>query len=495
MGFWEDLGNAAASVASTVGDVVEGVVETVTETAENVVNGIGDAVQDGVNTVTGWVAANGGAIFGSIANVLGGIVVGFIEGVQDITVDYLHILRDQGGIIGSLLRLDIPRLLEELLNFGIDGLDLIVDFFRFVTGGYIVSAIADNFQREDLRAFVEDLIRDELANDPELEAILNRLNIKSGSWGLNFNANSHVMMFDTGTPGVAETIRQMHKNRDLDLFALANLLSFDSFSFNRPRTLVRVIGLGGNPSLLLVNRFHISRFLEGEDIRLQIFSISPEALDDCLKVARKKFKKLGVILQWNDNFGIPTLGSMTTHEITTPEEFRLDISDDNQAAYFQSSGIKNPRVGECPVEALAGFHYVRNDQNKEIFGQVCGRFPTIKEGEDVSRCPTPKRTDFCCWTVNRQATGGQTQGSGVIYRDTFPPYFSRYVLAHELGHYFGLCHFGHDGVQNIMFSTAGGSNVLDPGLWQYYLHSEPEFTYEDAKNVWRFIVNQMRDCL
>ncbi len=494
MGFWEDLGNVASSVVSTVGDVVEGVVETVTETAENVVNGVSDTVQDGVNTVTGWFAANGGVVFGSIANVLGGIIVGFIEGVQDLTVDLLHIVRDIGGIAGSLLRLDIPRLLEELLNLGIDLFDLAVDWLRIATGGYVVYAIADNFQREDLRAFVENLISTQLANDPELAAILKRLNIKSGSWGLNFNANSRVMMFDTGTPGVAETIRQMHTDGVLDLFALANLLSFDSFSFNRPRTLVRVIGLGGSPGLLPVNRFHISRFLEGEDIRLQIFSISPETLDDCLKVAKKKFKKMGVILQWNDNFDIPTLGRMTTHEITTPGEFRLDIFPaDDQAAYYQSSGIKDPRAGECPVEAVAAFHYVLNDAGKEIFGQVCGR--DIVEGADVAGCTTPGRTDSCCITVDRQATGGQTQGSGVIYRDTFPPYFSRYVLAHEIGHYFGLCHFGHDGVQNIMFSTAGGSKILDPGLWQYYLRSEPELTYEDAKNVWRFIVNQMRGCL
>ena len=33
------------------------------------------------------------------------------------------------------------------------------------------------------------------------------------------------------------------------------------------------------------------------------------------------------------------------------------------------------------------------------------------------------------------------------------------------------------------------------GLWEFYLHSEPEFTDADARNVWRFIVDQMRACL
>jgi hypothetical protein len=265
MGFFEDLGNAAAAVVSTVGDVYEGIVETFTETAENLVDAGGDAVQDGINAVTGSIAAIAGPILGFVPNIVGGVLVGFIEMAQDITKDGLHILRDLGAITGALLRLDIPRVLEEILNLAIDSADLGVDLLRFLTGGYLVSAIADNFQREDLRAFVEDLLNRELANDPELDPIRKRLNISSGNWGLNFPANSHVMMFDTGTPGVAATIRQMHfaKDTDFDLFALANLLSFDSFSFNRPRTLVKVIEPGGSPSLFPINRFHISSFLGG----------------------------------------------------------------------------------------------------------------------------------------------------------------------------------------------------------------------------------------
>ncbi len=78
---------------------------------------------------------------------------------------------------------------------------------------------------------------------------------------------------------------------------------------------------------------------------------------------------------------------------------------------------------------------------------------------------------------------------------TCPPHYAaRFVLAHEIGHYFGLCHFGHDGVQNSC-SPSPGSNPLDWGLWQYYLHSEPQFTHYDAKNAWRFVVDQMSECL
>jgi len=59
-------------------------------------------------------------------------------------------------------------------------------------------------------------------------------------------------------------------------------------------------------------------------------------------------------------------------------------------------------------------------------------------------------------------------------------------MAHEMEHYFGLCHINHNGVQNIMFSTAAGNSVLDWGLFGYYLNAEPYFTSRDKRNVWRY---------
>jgi hypothetical protein len=82
-------------------------------------------------------------------------------------------------------------------------------------------------------------------------------------------------------------------------------------------------------------------------------------------------------------------------------------------------------------------------------------------------------------------------GSGVAMRKVYPGYFSKMVMAHEMGHYFGLCHINHNGVQNIMFSTAAGNSLLDWGLFGYYLNAEPYFTSRNKRNVWRFIVDQL----
>jgi hypothetical protein len=49
-----------------------------------------------------------------------------------------------------------------------------------------------------------------------------------------------------------------------------------------------------------------------------------------------------------------------------------------------------------------------------------------------------------------------------------------------------------------MFTHASGADLqlLTLGtLWGYYRDSEPRFSLDDAKNCWRFLVDQMPHCL
>jgi hypothetical protein len=69
------------------------------------------------------------------------------------------------------------------------------------------------------------------------------------------------------------------------------------------------------------------------------------------------------------------------------------------------------------------------------------------------------------------------------------------VLPHEIGHYVGLCHYGHDGFDHIMWRPGVGLGWVDWSLFSYYLDREPHFTTKDGKNLWRFIVDQLEVCL
>jgi hypothetical protein len=44
-----------------------------------------------------------------------------------------------------------------------------------------------------------------------------------------------------------------------------------------------------------------------------------------------------------------------------------------------------------------------------------------------------------------------------------------------------------------MFSNAAGNSYADWGLFGYYLNAEPYFTSRAKRNVWRFIVDQLRN--
>jgi hypothetical protein len=80
----------------------------------------------------------------------------------------------------------------------------------------------------------------------------------------------------------------------------------------------------------------------------------------------------------------------------------------------------------------------------------------------------------------------------------YPSQVFRYVPAHELGHYVGLCHWTHDGFQNIMFTPESSENlhwVWSLGMLWFLVRSEPEFSLADGKNAWRFFVSEMPSCL
>jgi hypothetical protein len=151
MGWLEDLGNAVFSGVAVVGDAVETVVETVTDTAENVVDAGADAMEDSFDYVVDWVNINGGAVVGGIANVIGGSVSGAIDAVQQLVSGVLHIVKDVGAIVGSLLRLDLRRAAHRAPRF-------------------LHRAHRRNFDRNSLRRFVSRLLGNTFA-DPRLHVL------------------------------------------------------------------------------------------------------------------------------------------------------------------------------------------------------------------------------------------------------------------------------------------------------------------------------------
>lgn len=485
MGLWDTVkdgakavGDAVSSAASSAGDAVEKTVKTVADTAEDAVDTVVDGVQDGLRSASEWVCKNDGDVGCAVANVVLGAVDGLLEGVQDLVHDVLEIVRDLGAIAGSILSLDLPGLLEDLGRLGVDLGDLALDAARFATGGYVVGGVADHFRRSRLLAFVEELVAREFGDDPETHRRVRReVGLEGRRFGFRLPAEHRVFVLDSADV----ELWAMHQQGVLDLYAMAGLTSFDSFSPGgpHPNALVRVVGDGGGDRFWPVTRLDVSRYLatRGEEVRLRVYAMDRRTTAEMLETASRKLEEIGVILQWNDGERFSWFRDYTRYPARR-EDYDFEVGD--LPSLLDRSDPGRPAGENCRLLALACFRL-------DHFGYAAGR--DIDEcGNFPASCPTPGRTDRCCSTVLSGAR------SGVIYRDAYPTDALQYVLPHEIGHYLGLCHCGHDGFQHVMFSNEA-NDFWDVGILDFYWNNEPRFTLEDGENAWRFLVDQLRPCL
>jgi len=506
MSVWSDVGNGLAAGASTAGNAVEGGVDTACDGAEAVVIGGCDAaeagttfVSDAVDTATG--ASNGGGPAATAVTVVVNVVLGVVDGVLDFVKAATHSgfesLRDIGGIFGGLLRGDFGyaagRFIDLLGQIAF-GLLLIL---RVLALGYFVGAIVRRYKRDALRRFVEGLLASTFGQ-PQLGAIRRRLRLTGGGiWGLRLAATHKVCMFDSDhTP-----LWSLHQDGSLDLYALAGLWSSDTrrnsgriYPHDCPTSVVMFVHENGSETR--ATRFGLSRYINDPKHpgRIRVYAMSRRAIAQKLRMARVKCEEIGVRLSWNDSERFYLLGQSDTHEITTTQELNFSGNGDN--TYFADRGLRTGTAGDdCTPLALGIFNFAPGN-----FGLVVGR-DDLDSKTPPEPCPTGGRTDGCCMVIKRRTDGPPPAalGSAVVHRDFWPTHFARFILAHELGHYFGLCHKGNETWEHIMFSNAAwkasGRPVPLSGTPPFYWHDEPIFTLENGKNAWRFIVQQMPHCL
>jgi len=136
----------------------------------------------------------------------------------------------------------------------------------------------------------------------------------------------------------------------------------------------------------------------------------------------------------------------------------------------------------------------------EQFFERIGRTPTA---DDLCRPPAIAIFQYTTESFNGFTSWwrppGSVQESGVTFKDRLPAYMFRWVLIHELGHYFGLDHHGHDGAHLIMF-TNSPTERLDPVTGDtvaelVFFTGEPRFNVEDARDVWAWLTANARACV
>lgn len=502
MGWLSDIGNAVGSAVGAVGDAVEGVVDTVTDAAGDLVDTVADGVGAGLGWANDWLCEHAGTVGCRIGNVVLGGISGFVDGLRDLAHSVLELAADVAGFVGAILRGDFAGALGKLIEILIGAALTLLQLGRVLVFLTVIDGARDAWQAESLRRFVIDLVQERFEHDPpRLARIREHLRLGEGSrWGLPLRATNRVMCLDSDVL----PLHEWHERGTIDLYALAGLFSTDSFQPFRQRTAVRVMSRDGIESTIPANRWQIAKYLEskGQDVRLRVYALSRSATRELVQTATEKCRQLGIRLEWNEGGRWSQLDFDRAVHLVTPVDggdppgsgppYGYDFNRFRLGRFLVDKGYRtgDPRE-ECEVLAFAAFAIEDGGR-----GQAAGR--DIEQGADATPCESqPDRNDNCCVRVS---SAPRVEGSGVVYREAWPPVFTRYVLAHEIGHYLGLCHYNHSGIQNIMFTTPDadpGADLswLDWGELNYLLDDEPNFTLDDGKNAWRFIVSELARCL
>jgi len=516
MGWLSHIGLAVGSAVGAVGDLVEGAVSTTADVAIDLVGIVADGAIGTLRLGNDWIQWATGTIGCRMGNVVLGGIGGIVDGGRDLATGALTVTSDVGGLVGAMLRGDVPGALGRFFEILLGALITALQLARVVFGLPAIDGARDAWRGESLRRFVEALLEERWRGDPErlrrirvhlgLDPARGGLSARLGGWptrsrgGLPLRATHRVMCLDSALL----PLHQWHAWGIIDLYALAGLASVHSVWPFRPRTAVHVVRRDGSEPWRPATRRQIAQYLEsrGTAVRLRVHALSRAAAKVAIQTSIVQCRRLGVKLEWNEGNRLRWLdGRRAVHPVTSgdgghppgsgpPHGYRFDRT--GLGRFLVDHGYRTGAPGEeREILAFAAFD-LRDGGHGWTSGREASQGPRA-----FPRGSQPDRTDDC--SVRVTSTPG-AEGSGVIYRQAWPSLVTRFVLTHEIGHTLGLCHFGHDGVQNIMFTTPRadpGAKIawLDWGELELLLDGEPRFTLDDAMNAWRFIVSELPQCL
>lgn len=432
------------------------------------------------------------------------VLTAVIKIVCHLVADLLGILWDLLLFLKNLLKAlftwDKCALQEALGNLG-DAITRVVQLI----GNVVIRPITDRIQTYRLRGYVGEQIEKRFAQQPELiEALKEAFNVNTGVFGYRMTCTIYRMYVDSKTKteryGEVPHLYALHDAGLINLYELAGFEQscaiFSEEGWYRPRHQTATFPFGsgggiGEPTPPELKRERLDEYIksEGRDgPHFRIYTISPGHLDMRINAAKEKGRQLGLILDFNRE----------DKEITDPEY----INYKGEVVNFVPIDCQTYKKGQIHFLILelgrhpkSDFEYCDDAQQPTIItgsleqalAELCSPVAVAVFGfigkKKRGLASNPIGTTSCeAHNLDASIT------SGVSFIDDIPDQMRKYVLIHELGHYFGLCHV--DGFDRIMVSGAEGQGKL----WTWdsipniFWHGGPRFIYTEAQRVWDFIL-------
>lgn len=405
----------------------------------------------------------------SLASSLGwlGVILGILKGIIHLIREWVSIIRDAVNSVKDLvigiLTLNICKTLRGLTNLGTAlGRALLGTGFVVLLPVRVIGAIIGGIRDEVNQHRLEDVIREALKNafpddqDRQKRAI-DKVGINVRPMGLAFDADARRMFLSSESR--EPNLKSLHDENVINLWALAGYVSGCGKTLNEPDG--EVVYAGTDLKVLVAD---IETFLEegpGSVPEFHVFAIKRKKFRDHLEVANRKAAALGVRLF------AKTIGTI---QATSAQHVPLNVGEDNppddsvQQELFQVMGRTGVNDVLSTVPTISHFHYVLDTNGREPFGLASWFRPSSNDARI----------------------------SGVTYRNRTPDWGFRFVLAHEIGHYWGLNHKDRNSndrsLDQVMYAPSTGTGLnLDAFLEYLLLNGEPRFTLDDARTVWDWI--------
>jgi hypothetical protein len=385
---------------------------------------------------------------GPVGNVIFGLLRRIVHVVRDVVNIVSNVVDGVRDVVVGIVSLNPCQMLAGITAIGVGVGRLSLAGIRLVPG--IVTGPRETFDHDALQDIVtEALTRRFVENDVRLARSIERCAVGSVPMGVPFTADPRRYFLSSSSDAIS--LRQLHSDGTVNLFELAGYLSGCRSALSWPRAEVVYAG-----SDVPVTYGDIDAFLRGERTPpFRVYAQSTQVLTRYLEVARRKAQQLGIRLYWRPFGDI---------EITRPTQLPQDSSGSVHAEEFAAFGRTGVGDDLSVLPSLALFWY----DESGLSGLTSWFRPTV---------------------------GGSATKSGVSFRDRQPEWLFQWVLVHEMGHYWGLDHTGHDGIEFIMFSPRESNSAVTGGTAVEYLlmSGEPRFTLDDARTAWDWITTTAAD--
>ncbi len=451
-GDWAGLGLAFADLWSDLVTLIQDVIAFVKSLLDDVVGILDDVIK--------FLHCLGDS-FGPVGRWLFGIAAGVVEIGKKVVDLGRDLLTGVEEIVAGLLRLNVCRMQMGLTNLGTSiGRAIITATGAFF--GATIGGPRQGFKGADLRDIIGDALEEAFGDDSDaIEAAEEIIGINCWPFGLTMQLDARRMVIRSGP-----FLRSLHEGGVIDLYQIAGHLRGPcegSWSTSTRHVLGEVVYTGTTTT---VSYADLDDFLSGREgvPGFSVYAIRYANYWRYLEVARQKAFQVGVDLVWDE---------IGDYEVT--DETFLPLATRDNDDLFAAFG----RTGDddlCTIPVLAIFLY----EDESLNGLASWFRPPPYDNP----CPI-------------SADDNRSRRSGVSFRDRNPEYVWKFVAIHEIGHYLGLCHDGHDGPELIMYTARGGFSVTARTVIEYVLlATDPYFNREDAEEVWRWLTEVAGDdCL